>query len=141
MKMIPNLLVTDDDSAFRDALCEGLSRRGFRVAAARDGEEAIEKLSCTQFHFAIVDFHMPRLSGLDVIRHLTQTPQSPPCVLMSAKLDDEIRREAREMNAYRVLSKPVRLVQLHQLIRGALADVYGWGPEDLPQRRGGPNSL
>jgi CheY-like chemotaxis protein len=135
MKIIPNLLVTDDDSAFRDALCEGLSRWGFRVAAARDGEEAIEKLSRTQFHFAIVDFHMPRLSGLEVIRHLTRTPMSPPCVLMSAKLDDEIRREAREMNAYQVLSKPVRLVQLNQLIRGALADVYGWLPEDLPQRR------
>ena len=42
--MIPNLLITDDDSAFRDALCEGLSRRGFRVTAACDGEEAIDKV-------------------------------------------------------------------------------------------------
>lgn len=127
--MIPNLLVTDDDSAFRTVLCEGLSRRGFQVTAASDGEEAIEKISAVQFHFAIVDVHMPRLGGLGLMRHLTKEPSSPPCVLMSAKLDDEIRREAAMMNAYDVISKPVRLVQLSQLICSALLDIYGWSPE------------
>jgi len=135
MKMVPNLLVTDDDSAFRDALCEGLSRRGFRVTAASDGEEAIEKLASAEFHLAIVDFHMPRLTGLDVMRHLTRSPKRLPFVLLSASLDEEIRREALKMNAYQVLSKPVRLFQLNQLIRGALAEVYGWRPDEQSHRQ------
>lgn len=126
--IIPHLLVTDDDSAFRSVLCEGLSRRGFRVTEARDGEEALEKIAQVEVHFALVDFHMPRVSGLDVIRQLRESPDSPPCVLMSAQLDDEIRREAARMNAYQVISKPIRLAVLSDLVCGALADIYGWRP-------------
>ena len=126
--LIPNLLVTDDDSAFRQVVCEGLSRRGFRVTEASDGQEAIDVISHSEFHVALLDVHMPRVTGLEVIRHLRQRPQSPPCVLMSAELNDEIRREAERMCAYKVLSKPVRLVQLTDIICGALSDVYGWRP-------------
>lgn len=124
--LIPNLLVTDDDSAFRQAVCEGLLRRGFRVTEARDGQEALELISSCEVHCALIDVHMPRLSGLDVIRHLHQQSQSPPCVLMSADLDEEIRREAERMRAYQVLSKPVRLAQLTDVVCGALSDIYGW---------------
>ncbi len=125
--MTPNLLITDDDSAFRAVLCEGLSRRGFRVTEASDGEEAIEKIERYEVHLAVVDVHMPRVTGLDVIRHVSKIA-GPPCVLMSAQLDDEIRREAARMKAYQVLSKPIRLAQLTDLVCGALADVYDWRP-------------
>ena len=127
--MIPNLLVTDDDSAFRHVVCEGLSRRGFHVTEASDGKEAIEKIDQCEVHLALVDVHMPGVTGLEVMQHLRQSPQSPPCVLMSAQLDDEIRREAERMRAYRVLSKPIRMRQLSDLVCGALQEFYGWRPE------------
>ena len=128
MLVIPNLLVTDDDSAFRKAVCEGLSRRGFQVTEASDGQEAIDVIDRCKVHMALIDVHMPRVTGLDVIRVLHGRPQSPPCVLMSAELDDEIRREAERMRAYQVLSKPVRLAQLCEIVCGALAEVYDWRP-------------
>ncbi len=74
---------------------------------------------------------MPRVSGLEVIRHLYESPESPPCVLMSAELDDEVRREAQRMRAYDVLSKPVRMQHLTQIVCSALMAVYGWCPPDL----------
>lgn len=126
--LIPNLLVTDDDSAFRQVVSEGLRRRGFRVTEASDGQEAIDVVSRSKVHVALIDVHMPRVTGLEVIRQLRQRPECPPCVLMSAELDDEIRREAERMCTYQVLSKPVRMVQLTNIIRGALSDVYGWRP-------------
>ena len=124
--VVPNLLVTDDDSAFRETICEALLRRGFRVTQACDGQEALDEISRKRFHMALVDVHMPRVTGLDVMRHLVQTPGSPPCVLMSAELDEEIRREAEKMRAYRILSKPVRLAQLSELVHSGLAELYGW---------------
>lgn len=130
MLEIPNLLVTDDDSAFRQVVCEGLTRRGFRVTEARDGLEAIELLGRSRVHIALLDVHMPRLSGLEVIRHLYESPESPPCVLMSADLDDEIRREAQRMRAFEVLSKPVRLQHLTQIVCAALTKAYGWHPPE-----------
>jgi two-component system chemotaxis response regulator CheY len=128
MLVVPNLLVTDDDSAFRQVVCEGLVRRGFRVTQASDGQEAIEAINRSEVHVALIDVHMPKVTGLDVIRYLRQRPQSPPCVLMSADLDDEIRREAERMCAYQILSKPVRLAQLTDVVCGALSDVYDWRP-------------
>lgn len=124
--LIPNLLITDDDGAFRQALCEGFTRRGFHVTEAHDGQEALEVLGQSQVHVCLIDFHMPRLTGLDVIRQFHTKTDAPPFVLMSADLSDEIRREAELMSAYRVLSKPVRLKQLTDVVCGALADVYGW---------------
>lgn len=131
MLEIPNLLVTDDDAAFRQVVCEGLARRGFHVTQASDGQEAIEVLQRSRVHMALVDLHMPRLTGLDVIRHLSESPESPPCVLISAELDDAIRREAKRMRAYEVLSKPIRLKQLTGVVCAALKSVYGWCPPDF----------
>ncbi len=123
---VPRLLVTDDDAAFRSALCEGLSRRGFQVTEACDGQEAIEVLGRMQVHLALVDVHMPRLNGLDVVRHLHNHANSPACVLMSARMDDVTRRAAMEMNAFDVLDKPIPLNRLTETVRKALAETYGW---------------
>ena len=126
MPLTPNLLMTDDDSAFRKVVSEGLSRRGFHVTQACDGQEALDLLESANVHVALIDVHMPRVNGLEVIRRLSKRDHCPPCVLMSAQLDDEIRREAERLRAYRLLSKPIRLRQLTDIVCGALADVYGW---------------
>lgn len=125
---IPNLLVTDDDAAFRQVVCEGLLRRGFQVTEAGDGQEALDLMQHSTVHLALVDQHMPRLTGLDVIRRLSEAPESPPCVLMSAELDDVVRAEAKRMRAFDVLSKPVRMQQLAGVICQVLEAVYDWRP-------------
>lgn len=126
---VPNLLVTDDDAAFRRAVCEGLVRRGFQVTQACDGQEAIDLLSRTKVHVALVDVHMPRLGGLEVIRHLQQQPTRLPCLLMSAQMDEATRREALAMHAYGVLDKPIPLNRLTTTVCAALTEIYGWRKE------------
>ncbi len=124
----PNLLVTDDDMAFRQVVCEGLVRRGYRVTEACDGEEALDVMQRDEIHVALVDLHMPRLTGLDVMRRLYDKPVSPPLVLMSAELDDAVRAEAKRMRAFDVLSKPVRMQHLAGVIGHILESVYDWRP-------------
>ncbi len=124
----PNLLVTDDDMAFRQVVCEGLVRRGYRVTEACDGEEALDVMQRDEIHVALVDLHMPRLTGLDVMRRLYDKPVSPPLVLMSAELDDAVRAEAKRMRAFDVLSKPVRMQHLAGVIGQILESVYDWRP-------------
>lgn len=126
--MIPHLLVTDDDAAFRGVLCEALSSCGFEITQAGDGAQALEILTARTVHFALVDVHMPRLTGLDVMRKVLDLPRRPPCALMSAAVDDEIVQQAQRMQVYRVLSKPLRIQEVRDVVRGALADVYGWKP-------------
>lgn len=109
-------------------LCEGLARRGFEVMQASDGDEAITLLGQDEIHLALVDYQMPRVTGLQVMQHVCQSDRPLPCVLMSAELDDRIREAAFNLNAYQVLSKPVTFVELSSVIGAALHDAWGWKP-------------
>ncbi|QDV63621.1 MULTISPECIES: response regulator [Crateriforma] len=126
--MVPNLLITDDDAALRGVLSDALTRSGFCVHQAADGQQALHVLGDTEIHFALVDVHMPRVTGLELLRRLGDVPKRPPCALMSADWNDEIEAEARRFAAYKVVHKPVRLGQIRGIVADALLDVYGWKP-------------
>ncbi|MEM9645814.1 MAG: response regulator, partial [Planctomycetota bacterium] len=114
--------------AFRGVLCDALAGFGFKVHQAGDGGEALELIAAQPMHFVLLDLHMPRVTGLDALRRLLEFPDRPPCALMSAELTDEIVAEARQMQVYRVLSKPFRVSQIREIVCGALAETYGWKP-------------
>jgi len=126
--MVPNVLITDDDAGLRTTLCDALSRRGLRLHQAADGAEAIEVIRRYPIHLALVDVHMPRVGGLEVIRVLAQRPDQMPYILMSAMMDEEIEREAARMRAYKTLHKPIRLKVLRDIVCGGLAEAFGWRP-------------
>jgi DNA-binding response OmpR family regulator len=122
----PNLLITDDDRDFRESLGELLTRRGFQTVLADSGEEAIEILQQQSVHLVVVDMHMPRWSGLDTLACLRQMALEVPCILMSAKLDDNIVSRAKELRAESVLAKPFSSQVITQTIRDILQVRYGW---------------
>ncbi|MEL6895506.1 MAG: response regulator [Planctomycetota bacterium] len=128
--IFPNVLITDDDRALRAALGEALERRGFRVTLAADGGEALKIVQDEDIHLALVDVHMPRVTGLDVLRRLHDDAMKIPLILMSAAMDDEIAQEARRMDVYHLLTKPIRLTQICGLVRQGLRDVHGWTDQD-----------
>lgn len=124
--IVPKLLITDDDSSIRRTLEEVFIGRGLQVATAGDGDEAIALIQREPIHLLLVDVHMPRVSGLEVIRHLRDAGQVLPFVVMSAAMTDSIEREAESMGAYRVLTKPIRLATIRETVLQGLWDVYGW---------------
>ncbi|TWU19691.1 response regulator [Allorhodopirellula heiligendammensis] len=126
--MVPNILITDDDAGFRRTLCDALSDRGLTLHQAGDGEEALAVINQKSIHLVLVDVHMPRVTGIDVIRELAGRPLRIPAILMSAMMDEEIEREAARMRAYRILHKPIRLTDLRNIVCGSLAETYGWRP-------------
>lgn len=123
---LPSLLITDDDRDFRETLGEVFERRGFRISLAGDGEEALKLVRKQLFHVLLMDMHMPRLSGLETLRRLRELPQSPPCILISAALNSELREAALKEAAFSVLPKPVSPSQLTGVVRDALRQVYNW---------------
>jgi DNA-binding response OmpR family regulator len=128
MQMLePQLLITDDDDDFRMSLGEALNRRGYRTVLACDGLEALEVIQHNQIHLALLDVHMPRLDGLSMLRSLRDTRPTLPCILMSAKLDDSIVNEAKELRTNQLLSKPFSLTLLAETIRSLLKQCYGHG--------------
>lgn len=123
---IPQLLITDDDRAFRDSLAEALTRRGFELLLASDGCEALEIIRVQPVHLMLVDMHMPRLSGLETLESLRKLKIATPCILMSAALDDRIADQAEQLYTTTVMAKPFSLQSITHAIRHILFDRYGW---------------
>ena len=122
----PSILITDDDDSFRETLRSALEPRGYQTLMAGDGAEALEIFQRRDVHLVLLDMHMPRFTGLQTVRLFHEVNESLPCILMSAKLDDEIRREAAEAHVFSVMPKPVELTELNTTVEQALHAAYGW---------------
>ena len=64
----PRLLVVEDDPALAQALALGLSRRGFNVAQATNGQTALDRACSEPFAAIVLDLTLPELDGLEVLR-------------------------------------------------------------------------
>ncbi len=123
----PSILITDDDSDFRQTLCGLFEPEGFRTIQAADGEEALEIVrSNPDVHLLLLDMHMPKLTGLETLRRVKQMKSRLPCILLSAGLDDAIRDQARQAEVYSVLAKPVSRCDITSVVLQALRRTYGW---------------
>jgi two-component system chemotaxis response regulator CheY len=128
-----SILITDDDRNCREALREIMEPQGFRIFLAESGEEALEITQAEPVHLAILDMHMPTLTGLETLSLLRQMRALLPCILVTADVTESLMRQAWQAHAYSVIPKPVsKNVVIHTVVR-ALIRVYGViGREDPP---------
>jgi DNA-binding response OmpR family regulator len=108
------ILIVDDDDAIRNMVERVLRRQHFDVESARDGFEAIEKLSRNDYATVLLDLMMPRVDGLGVLRFLETELKSPQprVIVMTANLQSaDETREAKPV--FRILPKPF---DIHQLV-------------------------
>lgn len=124
MQWIPSLLITDDDRAFRETLRNVFEPLGYHTLLAADGEEAVQIVRTATIHVALLDMHMPRLTGLEAIRHIRALHATLPCILISAAMDDALRADARQQGIS-VLAKPISFAEITSTVGGALAQAYG----------------
>lgn len=122
----PSILVTDDDAAFRDTVRNILQPRGFRLLTAADGEETLRIVNSQPVHLLLLDMHMPRLNGLETARRIRQLNSRLPFVLLSAALDESIAQQARLIDVFSMLSKPVSQRDLTTTVDQVFRRVYGW---------------
>ncbi len=124
--VVPRLLITDDDFALCQAIADVFRHCGLDITTARDGQEAISIIDSGDIHLVLLDVHMPRVSGLEVMRYLRSRDSALPCILMSAAIDASIQREAEQMHVYRIVNKPLRVSTLRETVIQGLNEVYGW---------------
>ena len=79
------VLVAEDDEGLRSVLERGLRENGYAVDTAGDGEQALKYLDTYEYEVAILDWRMPRLSGLEVIRRLRLRGAALPVLMLTAR--------------------------------------------------------
>ena len=102
------VLIADDDQTIRALLVDMLVELGHAVVAAANGAEAVELCAREQPDVVILDFLMPKLSGLDALKAMRARGLAMPAVLLTAISDASMR----EMDGFEapdaVLEKPFK---------------------------------
>jgi CheY-like chemotaxis protein len=119
------ILITDDDRGCREALRDIFEPEGFRTLLASSGEEALDIVHEKSVHVALMDMHMPRLSGLETLELVRQFNAVLPCILVTADPSEGLMRQAFRARVFSVVPKPVsKNVVLYTVVR-ALVRAYG----------------
>jgi CheY-like chemotaxis protein len=127
-----SILITDDDQGSREALREIVEPEGFRTLLASSGEEALDIVREVPVHLALLDMHMPRLTGLETLQLVREINAGLPCILVTADATEVLIRQAFRARAYSVIPKPVsKNVLLYTVVR-ALIRFYGPRSEAAP---------
>ena len=127
-----SVLIADDDAECRQSLKEIIEPEGYRTFLAESGEEALDIVRKEHVHVVLTDMHMPRITGLDLLRLVRQMHPRLPSILVTADANAELMRRAFQAQAYSVIPKPVsKHVVLYTVVR-AIVQVYG--PVPQPQQ-------
>jgi adenylate cyclase len=104
-----SLLVVDDNEMNRDLLSRRLARRGYSVAVAEDGRQALTMLATQPFDLVLLDIMMPDISGLDVLKSLRERHAMAdlPVIMATAKGQSEDIVSALELGANDYVIKPL----------------------------------
>ncbi len=110
------VLIVEDDAASRVGLRELVASWGYSVEAARDGVEALEKV--TEFRPGIIlsDLVMPRMDGLELLRSMQQEGGDITMVILTAAGTVDTAVDAIKHGAYDFLTKPIDLQRLRILL-------------------------
>jgi two-component system sensor histidine kinase RpfC len=110
------LLIADDHAANRMVLQRLLQKAGHRVTSVDDGEQVLDALSANNFDAAIVDLHMPGVSGLDLLRELRVMEagggRRTPVIVLTADVTPEAIQQCAQAGARAFLPKPVVAARL-----------------------------
>jgi two-component system response regulator AtoC len=107
-----SILIIDDDSLIRKTLSSHLTKRGFDVQAAGDGEGGLRKYDEMDPDLVILDIRLPDTDGLDVLRQIKDR-RGRSCVLIMTAYDDmKTTVEAIKLGAFEYLVKPLDYVAL-----------------------------
>ena len=119
-----SILITDDDPAVRETFRDIFEPAGYKTFLAESGEEAIDIVQENDVHLALMDMHLPRLSGLETMAIVRQIKVGLPMILVSAEHDDQLLRKALSAHAFCVLAKPVSRSLVIYVVTRALTKFY-----------------
>jgi DNA-binding response OmpR family regulator len=111
------VLVAEDDEGLRSVLERGLRENGYAVDTAGDGEQALRYLDTYEYEVAILDWRMPKVSGLEVIRRLRLRGAALPVLMLTARDAPSDRVAGLDEGADDYLVKPFDFSELLARVR------------------------
>jgi CheY-like chemotaxis protein len=119
----PRILVVDDNKEFQDYVCTLLSREGYQVLTADDGDQALSLVSIHEFDLIISDMFMPNKDGLEFITALKSLRRGIPVIGMSGRVkgpNQPFLTAAEAFGAIRTFVKPFEAKEFTQYVNSVV---------------------
>lgn len=120
--MIPYVLVVEDEDALATLLDYNLVKEGFRVERAADGEEALLRVEEETPDLIVLDWMLPKVSGVEVCRQLRARPATrrTPVIMLTARGEESDKIRGLDTGADDYVVKPFAINELSARIRALL---------------------
>ena len=115
-----SILIVDDSPATLEVLRRNLTAEGYQVFTAPSVAEAIETLGATHLDLVITDLKMPKVSGLDLVRHIRENFKNTEVVMITGYPSIEGAVEAVKTGAEEFLPKPFTDTELLSAVQRVL---------------------
>jgi two-component system KDP operon response regulator KdpE len=119
MEARKRILVVDDEQEITLVLRSGLSKHGYDVRVANEGEAALELFRAWTPDLVVTDLSMPNMNGLTLCKQL-RAVSSVPIIVLSVKNDEVTKVEALDLGADDYLTKPFGMGELLARVRATL---------------------
>ncbi len=116
-----SLLIVDDEAVLRESLRDWLVDAGYEISLAMSGEEALQMLKDHHFNFLVIDYGLPGINGILVLKKANEIQPRAKSVIMTANPSLELARQAVKLGAIDCLSKPFAPDTLENLINRSLS--------------------
>jgi len=124
----PKLLVVDDQPEVCSLLAEVFSARGFEVARAFGGLEALAKVEKEQPTMVLLDVRMPDLDGIEVLKKIREGGPRPPVLMMSGNDDVTVAKRTIDLGAVDYVLKPFDFDHIERIVLKTLSGAQAPGP-------------
>ena len=118
--MSDKILIVDDEPSNRNILKQELAHRGYNVDTANNGFDALKKVESWRPDLIILDYMMPDLSGLDVLRELRKREDDTPVIMITAYGTVDRAVEAMKEGAYDFITRPFEPDHIALVVQKAL---------------------
>ena len=117
--MLKSILVIDDEANMRHMLQALLTKQGYRVDAASNGVEGLDRMSRNRCDFVLCDLKMPVMDGMSFLEQVRAHHPSATVIMMSAYGTVDLAIETVKKGAYDYISKPFKLDEILLVLRKA----------------------
>jgi len=130
--LTPYVLVVEDEDALSTLLHYNLEKEGYRVSLAADGEEALTQIDEQLPDLIVLDWMLPKVSGIEVCRRLRGRAETRnvPIIMLTARGEETDRIRGLDTGADDYIVKPFSMVELTARIRAVLRRIRPGLAED-----------
>ncbi len=133
---LPHILVVEDEDALATLLHYNLEKEGYRVGLAGDGEEALIQIDEQAPDLVVLDWMLPKVSGIEVCRRLraAQPTRNLPIIMLTARGEEADRVRGLDTGADDYITKPFAMSELTARVRAVLRRIRPGLAEDQVHR-------